>query len=72
MQREIIEDVIVQYWTIDYAKEMKDFVEKGGNIFPRVYALAERALGVEQTDYEAFKERVRRMRFNFIETWVQA
>ena len=28
-------------------------------IFPRVYALAERANGEEHTDYEAFKERVR-------------
>jgi len=117
----IPEDVIVQYWTIDYAKEMKSFVEKGGkwiysdmfelyfdyphsmiplkkvyefephlykyripnedgligyeaccwtehidnekdlceHIFPRVYALAERASGEEHTDYEAFKERVR-------------
>lgn len=117
----IPEDVVIQYWTIDYAKETKDFVEKGGkwiysdmfelyldyphsmiplkkiyefkphlykdtipntdgllgfeacawtehldnekdlceHIFPRVYALAERACGEEQTDYEAFKERVR-------------
>lgn len=117
----IPEDVTVQYWTIDYAKEMKTFIEKGGkwiysdmfelyfdyphsmiplkkvyefnphlykdripnedgligfecccwtehietekdlceHIFPRVYALAERASGVERTDYKAFKERVR-------------
>ena len=117
----IPEDVMIQYWTIDYAKEMKDFVEKGGkwiysdmfelyldyphsmiplkkvyefqphlykydipradglvgfeaccwtehidneqklceHIFPRVYALAERACGEEHTDYEGFKERVR-------------
>lgn len=117
----IPEDILVQYWTIDYAKEMKDFVEKGGkwiysdmfelyldyphsmiplkkvyefephlfkesipnmdgligfecccwtehidnekdlceHIFPRVYALAERACGEEKTDYEAFKDRVR-------------
>lgn len=117
----IPEDVIIQYWTIDYAKEMKTFVEKGGkwiysdmfelyldyphsmiplkkvyefaphlykyripnvngligfeaccwtehienekdlceHIFPRVFALAERACGEEHTDYESFKERVR-------------
>ncbi len=135
------EDIVVQYWTIDYAKEMRDFVEKGrkwiysdmfelyldyphsmiplkkvyefephlykysipnciiddetlkegGNnnvnscvpsnllgyeactwtehidnekdlcehIFPRVYALAERASGQLHTDYESFKERMR-------------
>lgn len=115
------EDIVVQYWTIDYAKEMKLFVEKGGkwiysdmfelyfdyphsmiplkkvyefdphlykydiptmdgllgfeactwtehidnekdlceHIFPRVFALAERANGEEHTDYECFKERVR-------------
>ena len=115
------EDIVVQYWTIDYAKEMKPFVEKGGkwiysdmfelyldyphsmiplkkvyefdphlykydiptmdgllgfeactwtehidnekdlceHIFPRVFALAERANGEEHTDYECFKERVR-------------
>ncbi|MBP3678354.1 MAG: family 20 glycosylhydrolase, partial [Agathobacter sp.] len=29
------------------------------HIFPRVYALAERACGEEHTDYEGFKERVR-------------
>lgn len=117
----IPEDVMIQYWTIDYAKEMKVFVEKGGkwiysdmfelyldyphsmiplkkiyefephlykykipkedglvgfeaccwtehidnekdlceHIFPRVFALAERACGEEHTDYETFKERVR-------------
>ena len=117
----IPEDVIIQYWTIDYAKQMKDFVEKGGKwiysdmfelyldyphsmiplkkiyefephlykdpvpntdgllgfevcawtehidseeklceyIFPRVYALAERAMGDDGTDYEGFKARVR-------------
>lgn len=121
MASNLPEDVIIQYWTIDYAKEMRSFVEKGGkwiysdmfelyldyphsmiplrkvyefephlykyeipnmdgligfeacawtehieteqdlceHIFPRVYALAERALGVEKTDYESFKERVR-------------
>ena len=115
------EDVIIQYWTIDYAKEMKQFVEKGGkwiysdmfelyldyphsmiplkkvygfephfykydipnedsllgfevcvwtehidteeklceHIFPRVYALAERACGEKTGDYESFKQRVR-------------
>lgn len=117
----IPDDVMIQYWTIDYAKEMKSFVEKGGkwiysdmfelyfdyphsmiplkkvyefaphlykykipnregligyeaccwtehidneqklceHIFPRVYALAERAGGEAHTDYESFKERVR-------------
>ncbi|MBQ6811561.1 MAG: family 20 glycosylhydrolase [Agathobacter sp.] len=117
----IPEDVVIQYWTIDYAKQMVPFVEKGGkwiysdmfelyldyphsmiplkkvyefephlykydipnmdgmigfeacawtehietekdlceHIFPRVFALAERANGEERTDYEAFKERVR-------------
>lgn len=129
----IPEDVVIQYWTIDYAKEMKSFVEKGGkwiysdmfelyldyphsmiplrkvyefephlykysipnygknglnngakeitgligfeaccwtehietekelceHIFPRVYALAERACGEAHTDYDSFKERVR-------------
>jgi len=117
----IPEEVIVQYWTIDYAKQMVPFVEKGGkwiysdmfelyldyphsmiplkkvyeftphlykydiprldgligyevcawtehietekdlceHIFPRVFALAERANGEEHTDYESFKERVR-------------
>ena len=133
------EDIIVQYWTIDYAKEMKGFVEKGGkwiysdmfelyldyphsmiplkkvyefephlykykipvvscekdegvqtdiklknvcqglvgfecccwtehieteqqlceHIFPRVYALAERASGEMQGTYEEFKKRVK-------------
>lgn len=115
------EDIVVQYWTIDYAKEMVPFVEKGGkwiysdmfelyldyphsmiplkkiyefkphlykynipdmdgvlgfeactwtehidnekdlceHIFPRVYALAERANGEKQTDYESFKKRIR-------------
>ena len=117
----IPEDVIIQYWTIDYAKEMVPFVAKQGkwiysdmfelyldyphsmiplkkvyefeqhlykydiptmegligfeacawtehidnekdlceHIFPRVFALAERANGEERTDYESFKERVR-------------
>ena len=123
----IPEDVVIQYWTIDYAKEMIPFIEKQGkwiysdmfelyldyphsmiplkkvyefephlyrdpipdsnteetengligfeacawtehietekdlceHIFPRVYALAERASGAEKTDYEAFKERLR-------------
>lgn len=117
----IPEDVVIQYWTIDYATEMKDFVKTGRkwiysdmfelyldyphsmiplkkvyefqphlykydipredglvgfeaccwtehidneqklceHIFPRVYALAERACGEEHTDYESFKERVR-------------
>lgn len=117
----IPEEVIVQYWTIDYAKQMVPFVEKGGkwiysdmfelyldyphsmiplkkvyeftphlykydiprldgligyevcawtehietekdlceHIFPRVFALAERANGEEPTDYESFKARVR-------------
>ena len=121
LAKNIPEDVMIQYWTIDYAKEMKDFVGNGGkwiysdmfelyldypysmiplkkvyefephlykydismmdnligfeactwtehidneqklceHIFPRVYALAERANGEEHTDYEAFKERVR-------------
>lgn len=115
------EDISVQYWTIDHAKPMSNFVDKGGkwiysdmfelyfdyphsmiplkkvyeftphlykdditnttgmigyeaccwtehidnekdlceHIFPRVYAMAERANGEEQTDYESFKERVR-------------
>lgn len=115
------DDVVTQYWTIDYAKEMRDFVEKGGtwiysdmfevyldyphsmiplrkvyefkphlykynipntdglmgfeactwtehidneqklceHIFPRVFALAEKANGEEHTDYNAFKKRVR-------------
>ena len=124
------EDIVVQYWTIDYAKETVTFVEKGGNwiysdmfelyldyphsmiplrkiydfkphlyrysipdgsndngtrgrsalrgfeaccwtehidneealcehIFPRVYAMAERANGEIHTDYESFKERIR-------------
>lgn len=114
------EDIIVQYWTIDHAKAMVPYVEKGGkwiysdmfelyldyphsmiplkkvydfephlykysmpgtdgligfeactwtehidnerklceHIFPRVFALAERANG-EHTDYESFKNRVR-------------
>ena len=117
----IPDDVVVQYWTIDYAKQMVPFVEKQGKwiysdmfelyldyphsmiplkkvyefvphlykydvprvdgllgfevcawtehidnekslcemIFPRVFALAERANGEEPVDYEAFKERVR-------------
>jgi len=117
----IPEDVIIQYWTIDYAKQMVPFVEKGGkwiysdmfelyldyphsmiplkkvyefephlykyaipgtegligfeactwaehidnekdlceHIFPRIFALAERASGKVHTDYESFKERVR-------------
>ena len=117
----IPQDVVIQYWTIDYAKQMVPFVEKGGkwiysdmfelyldyphsmiplkkvyefephlykydipkmdgligfeacawtehidnekdlceHIFPRVFALAERANGEEHTDYESFKERVR-------------
>lgn len=117
----IPEDVVVQYWTIDYAKEMVPFVAKGGkwiysdmfevyldyphsmiplkkvyeftphfykqeipnmdgligfeactwtehidnekdlceHIFPRVFALAERANGEGHTDYEAFKNCVR-------------
>lgn len=121
LAKNLPEDIVVQYWTIDYAKEMCDFVEKGGkwiysdmfelyldyphsmiplqkvydfkphlyrypipnqegligfeacawtehidneqklceHIFPRVYALAERAEGLEHTDYETFKERVR-------------
>ena len=115
------EDIIVQYWTIDYGKEMLPFIEKGGKwiysdmfelyfdyphsmvplrkvyefmphiykyripkmegllgfeactwtehidnekdlceqIFPRVYALAERANGDEGIDYESFKKRVK-------------
>ena len=114
------EDVVVQYWTIDHAKAMVPFVEKGGKwiysdmfevyfdyphsmiplkkvyefephlykydvprmdnligfeacawtehidneqklceyIFPRVYALAERAAGADAKDYEGFKARV--------------
>lgn len=114
-------DVVVQYWTIDYAKEMVPFVDKGGkwiysdmfelyldyphsmiplkkvyefephlykydiprtdgligfeactwaehidnekdlceHIFPRVYAMAERANGEAHTDYESFKTRIR-------------
>jgi len=117
----IPEDVVIQYWTIDYAKEMKAFVEKGGtwiysdmfelyldyphsmiplkkvyeftphlykypisnqdgcigfeactwtehidnekdlceHIFPRVYAMAERANGEVHADYEGFKARMR-------------
>lgn len=123
----IPEDVAIQYWTTDYAKEMIPFIEKQGkwiysdmfelyldyphsmiplkkvyefephlyrypipdsnteeaengligfeacawtehietekdlceHIFPRVYALAERASGAKKTDYEAFKERLR-------------
>ena len=122
----IPEDVVIQYWTIDYAKEMIPFIEKQGkwiysdmfelyldyphsmiplrkvyevephlyrypipdshtaekekgligfeaccwtehietekdlceHIFPRVYALAERASGIEPRDYEAFKTRL--------------
>ena len=30
LAKNLPEDVVIQYWTIDYAKEMKDFVEKGG------------------------------------------
>lgn len=139
LARNLPDDIVVQYWTIDYAKEMKNFVEKGGkwiysdmfelyldyphsmiplkkvyefephlykyeipvvrrekgsegwsdansendehgllgyecccwtehieteqqlyeHIFPRVYALAERAAGERHTDYESFKRRVR-------------
>ncbi len=121
LANDIPDDVVIQYWTIDYAKEMKAFVQKGGkwiysdmfelyldyphsmiplkkvyefqphlykhevpredgligfevcawtehidneqklceHIFPRVFALAERANGEEHTDYESFKERVR-------------
>lgn len=121
LSNNIPEDVVIQYWTIDYAKEMKDFVKTGRkwiysdmfelyldyphsmiplkkvyefqphlykydipredglvgfeaccwtehidneqklceHIFPRVYALAEKACGEEHTDYESFKERVR-------------
>lgn len=117
----IPDDVVIQYWTIDYAKEMVPFVEKGGkwiysdmfevyfdyphsmtplkkvyefephlykyaipnmdnlmgfeactwtedidneeklcqHIFPRVFALAERANGADLSDYEGFKKRVR-------------
>ena len=117
----IPQDVVIQYWTIDYAKQMVPFVANGGkwiysdmfelyldyphsmiplkkvyefephlykydipkmdgligfeacawtehidnekdlceHIFPRVFALAERANGEEHTDYESFKERVR-------------
>ena len=117
----IPEDVVIQYWTIDYAKEMKAFVENGGkwiysdmfelyldyphsmiplkkvyeftphlykypisnqdgcigfeactwtehidnekdlceHIFPRVYAMAERANGEVHADYEGFKARMR-------------
>ena len=117
----IPDDVVIQYWTIDYAKQMVPFVERQGKwiysdmfelyldyphsmiplkkiyefephlykydmpntdgligfeacawtehidnekdlcemIFPRVYALAERANGEEHTDYESFKNRVR-------------
>ena len=115
------EDIVVQYWTVDHAKQMSNYVEKGGkwiysdmfevyldyphsmiplkkvyefephlykygvpkmdnligfeactwtehidnekklceHIFPRVFALAERANGEEHADYEAFKARVR-------------
>ena len=121
LSKNLPDDIMVQYWTIDYAKEMLPFVEKGGkwiysdmfelyldyphsmiplkkiyefqphlykysipneegligfeactwtehidneqklceHIFPRVYALAERANGEEHTDYESFKKRVR-------------
>lgn len=117
----IPQDVVIQYWTIDYAKQMVPFVANGGkwiysdmfelyldyphsmiplkkvyefephlykydipkmdgligfeacawtehidnekdlceHIFPRVFALAERANGEEHIDYESFKERVR-------------
>ena len=30
LAQNIPENVVVQYWTIDYAKEMADFVQKGG------------------------------------------
>lgn len=30
LAKNLPEDVIVQYWTIDYAKEMSNFVDKGG------------------------------------------
>lgn len=115
------EDVVVQYWTIDHAKPMSNFVKKGGKwiysdmfevyldyphsmiplkkiyeiqphlykddipdmsgllgfeacawtehidseqklceyIFPRVYALAEKANGEAHTDYESFKARIK-------------
>ena len=131
LAKNLPEDAIVQYWTIDYAKEMSNFVDKGGkwiysdmfelyldyphsmiplkkvyeftphlykypiqgsksaqkgdekitglmgfeaccwtehidnekdlceHIFPRVYAMAERADGEEHTDYESFKNRIR-------------
>lgn len=131
LAKNLPKDAIVQYWTIDYAKEMSNFVDKGGkwiysdmfelyldyphsmiplrkvyeftphlykypiqgmksarkgdekitglmgfeaccwtehldnekdlceHIFPRVYAMAERANGEVYTDYEGFKERVR-------------
>ncbi len=121
LAKNLPEDIIVQYWTIDYAKEMVPYVAKGGkwiysdmfevyldyphsmiplrktynfkphlykydipnqdelmgfeactwtehidnekdlceHIFPRVFALAERANGEEHTDYESFKRRVR-------------
>ena len=123
----IPEDVVIQYWTIDYAKEMVPFIEKQGkwiysdmfelyldyphsmiplkkiyefephlyrypipdshtaekengligfeaccwtehietekelceHIFPRIYALAERASEIEPKDYETFKTRLR-------------
>lgn len=121
LAKNLPEDVIVQYWTIDYAKEMSSFVDKGGkwiysdmfelyldyphsmiplkkvyefephlykydiprtdgligfeactwaehidneqklceHIFPRIYAMAERANGEALTDYESFKTRVK-------------
>ena len=121
LAKNIPDDVVIQYWTIDYAKEMVPFVEKGGKwiysdmfevyfdyphsmiplkkvyefephlykydipnmdnllgfeacawtehidnekdlcekIFPRVFALAERANGADSSDYEGFKKRVR-------------
>ena len=121
LAKNLPEEAIVQYWTIDHAKAMAPFVENGGkwiysdmfelyldyphsmiplrkiyefkphlykytkqrmdnlfgfeaccwtehidteqklceHIFPRVFALAERANGEVHTDYEAFKKRVR-------------
>ena len=42
-------------WT-EHIDNEKDLCE---HIFPRVYALAERANGEKQTDYESFKKRIR-------------
>ena len=123
LAKNIPQDVMIQYWSIDYAKEMKSFVENGGkwiysdmfelyldyphsmiplkkvyefephlykysienidglngfeacswtehidnekklgeHIFPRVYALAERAWSGSKSDYVDFKNRVRDM-----------